>query len=134
MNLNQKISEMKNKKEDLKKFISKEYISKSLKFFIDEIIFLEKNYNFSIKEQKEIIEDIFGFEINYQTYASFYNRNIKNKKEIKKIENNEKDVNKDTSKNEVPNLKTNDIISEKKVEVKTNNLLLNLANNLKNEE
>lgn len=111
MNLNQKISEMKNKKEDLKKFISKEYISKSLKFFIDEIIFLEKNYNFSIKEQKEIIEDIFGFEINYQTYASFYNRNIRKKKESKKVENNEKDIKKDSS-NDEPLKKSDDIIAE----------------------
>lgn len=114
MDFTKKISMMKEKRKELDKFISSTYVSKSLKFFIDDILFLIAKNNFSIKEQKEILEEVLEFEINYQTYASFYNRNIKSK--LRSNKNVKSENKKDGSKKEV--VSNEDFVSSNETNIK----------------
>lgn len=67
--------EIGDKKEQLKQLLDKKtLISKKLKFFIPEI--LELNKICSKQEQADTFSEILNEEIKYQTYVSFYRRNI----------------------------------------------------------
>lgn len=130
MDFTKKISMMKEKRKELDKFISSTYISKSLKFFTDDILFLIGN-NFSIKEQKEILEEVFEFEINYQTYASFYNRNIKSKIGSNKNVKSENNKNGSEDKKVGPN---EDIKSSNETNIKNDKKIVSKKDTNVNEE
>ena len=70
------IDKIKKKRENLGELINIKKISHTLKFFQNEIIELEKS-NFTRTEQKEIFEKLLEIKIPYQTYNSFFVRNIK---------------------------------------------------------
>lgn len=61
--------------------IGKNSISKRLKYFIDEIIIMDKT--FSRAEQAKIFETLLDMKIEYQSYISFFKRNVESKLENK---------------------------------------------------
>lgn len=63
-----------NKYESIKEIIRDKSASKILKHFIDEII--ELNKTFSKTEQIDILEKRLNLKIKYQTYNSFFRRNV----------------------------------------------------------
>lgn len=124
------IDKIKKKKSNLNDLIDVRKVSKTLKFFQAEIIELEKS-NFTRTEQRNVFEKLLGIEIPYQTYNSFFVRNIKSKnkrssendlkQEDDKTSSEKKDDDIDTlsKKDEVPK-KDNDSIAKKPVGIKIN--------------
>ncbi|MCF6339962.1 MAG: hypothetical protein L3J10_04310 [Sulfurimonas sp.] len=75
------VTKLKTKKENMLDILGNLTTMKKVKLFEDEISEMTSD-NFSLPLQIEILNKVLNIEINYNTYYSYFNKNIKSKKEI----------------------------------------------------